>query len=127
MTQHRVRIADRAVRLAWLPPAVGTALLAGALAWFAVRSANRPGWVWRGHQWWHVALRPDADWTLPVLLGLWLTALALYWWPRRHRGSNVPVIALLTMVIGGLVLGEASFSPCAGGQAPVIAPLSWVL
>ncbi len=117
----------RAIRLAWVPPAVATALVTGVLAWGAVESAHNREWLLSGHQWWRLALGPGAAWTLPVLLGLWLAALALYWWPRRHRGSNVSFIALLSMVVAGVGLGEASFVPCSGGQEPFVAPLSWVL
>lgn len=126
VTLDPVRIGGRVVRVAWVPPAIGTALLIGALSWGALESADNPAWL-AGHQWWRAALRPDAGWTLPVLSGLWLAALALYWWPRRHHNSNASVLALLSMVIGGVTLAEASFLPCAGGQAPGVAPLSWVL
>ena len=115
----------RAARLAWAVPALGTALLTAALAWAAVTTAHSAAFA-PGPRWWQW-LRPDASWTFPILLGLWAAALALYWWPRRQQHTNVALPALLSMVIIGGVLGEASFLPCATGQAPVLAPLSWVL
>jgi hypothetical protein len=106
-------------------PALGTALLVAALAWAAVAFAHDKVFP-AGRQWWQV-LRPDARWTLPILAVLWLSALVLYWWPRRHHRHDISLLALLSMVAVGAILAEASFLPCAGGQAPVIAPLSWVL
>jgi hypothetical protein len=100
--------------------------MVAALAWGALKSAAHREWL-RGHEWWRIALRPQARWTLLILLALWAAALALYWWPRRRGTSNVPLIALLTMVTAGSVLGGAAFFPCASGQAPVVAPVSWVL
>jgi TrkA-N domain len=114
-----------AARLTWAAPATATGLLTALLAWAAVRSAHSRYFP-RGPHWWQW-LRPDDPWTLPVLLGLWAAALALYWLPRRRQDTNVALLALLSMVIVGGVLGEASFLPCAKGQAPVLAPLGWVL
>jgi hypothetical protein len=106
-------------------PALGTALLTAALAWAAVAFAHDKVFP-AGRQWWQV-LRPDAWWTLPVFAVLWVSALALYWWPRRQHRHDISLLALLSMVAVGVTLAEASFLPCASGQAPVIAPLSWVL
>jgi hypothetical protein len=101
-------------------------LLVAALAWAAVASAHHQGWL-DGPPAWRHALRPAASWTLPVLAVLWAGALTLYWWPRRHHRLTISLVALLSMVAVGVTLAEASFLPCAGGQAPVIAPQSWVL
>jgi hypothetical protein len=125
VTQQRPRGADRAARLAWVLPALGTALLVAALAWAAVASAHDQAWL--AGRWWRQALRPDARWTLPILATAWVGALALYWWPRRQHRHDISLLALLSMVVVGVVLAEASFLPCADGQAPLIAPLSWVL
>jgi hypothetical protein len=116
----------RAARLGWVLPAAGTVLLVVALAWAAVASAHDQAWL-DGPPAWRHALRPAAPWTLPVLAVLWAGALALYWWPRRQHRLPFSLAALLSMVAVGVVLAEASFLPCAGGQAPVIAPQSWVL
>ena len=116
----------RADRLAWVLPAAATVLLVAALAWAAVASAHDQAWL-DGPPAWRHALRPAAHWTLPVLVVLWAGALALYWWPRRHHRLPIALAALLSMVVVGVTLAEASFLPCAGGQAPVIAPQSWVL
>ena len=126
MTRQRARRPGRAARLAWVLPAAGTVLLVAALAWAAVASAHDQAWL-DGPPAWRHALRPAAAWTLPVLAVLWAGALALYWWPRRHHRLPISLVALLSMVIVGVILAEASFLPCAGGQAPVIAPQSWVL
>jgi hypothetical protein len=101
-------------------------LLVAALAWAAAASAHNQGWL-DGPPAWRHALRPAASWTLPVLAVLWAGALTLYWWPRRHHRLSISLVALLSMVAVGVTLAEASFLPCAGGQAPVIAPQSWVL
>jgi hypothetical protein len=101
-------------------------LLVAALAWAAVASAHDQAWL-DGPPAWRHALRPAAPWPLPVLAVLWAGALALYWWPRRHHRLPISLAALLSMVAVGVILAEASFLPCAGGQAPVIAPQSWVL
>ena len=126
MTRQQARGAGRAARRAWVLPATGTVLLVAALAWAAVASAHNQAWL-DGPPSWRHALRPDAPWTLPVLAVLWAGALARYWWPRRHHRLAISLVALLSMVVVGVVLAEASFLPCTGGQAPVIAPLSWVL
>jgi hypothetical protein len=112
---------DRAARLAWVLPAAATVLLAGA----AVASAHDQAWL-DGPPAWRHALRPAASWTLPVLAVLWAGALALYWWPRRHHRLPISLVALLSMVIVGVILAEASFLPCAGGEpsAPSATPSS---
>jgi hypothetical protein len=126
VTRLRARRPGRAARLAWMLPAAGTVLLVAALAWAAVASAHHQAWLGGPPAWRH-ALRPAAAWTLPVLAVLWAGALALYWWPRRHQRQPISLVALLSMVIVGVILAEASFLPCTGSQAPVIAPQSWVL
>ena len=126
MTRQGARRPDRAARLAWVLPAAATVLLVAALAWAAVASAHDQAWL-DGPPVWRHALRPAAPWTLPVLAVLWAGALALYWWPRRYHRLPISLVALLSMVAAGVILAEASFLPCAGGQAPVIAPQSWVL
>ena len=126
MTRLRARRPGRAARLAWMLPAAGTVLLVAALAWAAVASAHHQAWLGGPPAWRH-ALRPAAGWTLPILAVLWAGALALYWWPRRHQRRPISLVALLSMVIVGVILAEASFLPCTGSQAPVIAPQSWVL
>ena len=125
MTRQGAR-PGRAARQAWVLPAAGTALLVTALAWAAVASAHNQPWL-GGPPAWRQALRPAAPWTLPVLAVLWAGALALYWWPRRQHRLPISLLALLSMVAVGVILAEASFLPCTGGQAPVIAPQSWVL
>ena len=123
---QRHRSASLAARLSWALPAAAVAGIAWALAWAAVESAHHRGWL-SGRQWWQAALRPNARWTLLILLVLWAAALALYWWPRRQVRSNIPLLALTSMVTIGVALAAASYLPCAGNQAPVIAPLTWVL
>jgi hypothetical protein len=119
--------ADRAARQAWLGPGLVTAAFAGVLAWAALESEPTPIAALRGPHWWQRALLPTAHWTLPLLAAIWAVTLVAYWWPRRGEGVNMSLVTLLSMTVVGSGLGSAAFFPCAAGQAPVIAPLSWVM
>jgi hypothetical protein len=101
-------------RVSWLVPAALGTSVAGFLCWGAWQAGYDPRWP-KGHGTWVSALRPDQGWALPVTLGLWLTALGLYWWPRRYRQLPVGLIAVAVMVVLAVVLGAASYVPCRGG------------
>lgn len=68
-----------------------------------------------------------AWWTITALLGVGVAA----WWllsrlrrSGKRRTSLLPLLGLGTTTV---VLGLASYLPCAAGQAPFWAPLSWTL
>ena len=96
------------------------------LAWGAWVSAADQNWLYSDQAWWRVWLRPGNA-TVPLaLVGLWLLALASYWWPRRlQRQLAGPTIVVAMVVIGGL-LAAASLAPCRGRQSG-IAVFGWVL
>jgi hypothetical protein len=93
------------------------------LAWGALASVRDPRWLRLSNAWWRVGLRPGANGTILVVVGLWLATLACYWWPRRLQPRVVGLAIVVGMVVIGGVLGAAALAPCRGRQtgASVIA------
>jgi hypothetical protein len=61
-----------------------------------------------------------------ALIGVWLVALACYWWPRRLQRQVVGLTIVVAMVVIGGVLATASLAPCRGGESDT-AVAGWVL
>ena len=104
---------------------LGTAI-AGVLCWGSWRAGYDPGWPARGRGFWAAMLQPGREWALPVMVGMWLAVLAVYWWPRRYERPPAGLIAVAVMVILAVVLGTASFIPCRGGLSAATV-VFWVL
>src|SRR5690348_11576681 len=123
-----VRLARRrpSRRLLWVVPAVLGAVLTGYLAWGAWVSATDRQWLYRDQAWWRVCLRPGYVVLPGVLVGVWLVALACFWWPRRLQRQVVGLTIVVAMVLIGGVLATASLAPCRGGESGT-AVAGWVL
>ena len=110
----------------WVVPALSGAAVTVYLAWGAWVSAADQNWLYSDQAWWRVWLRPGNA-TVPLaLVGLWLLALALYWWPRRLQRQLAGLTIVVAMVVIGGLLAAASLAPCRGRQSG-IAVFGWVL
>jgi hypothetical protein len=103
-------------RTAWLGPFMPAVIVTGYLAWGAWVSVRDPQWLTISQAWWRVLLRPGENWTVLVVVTLWLAALACYWWPRRLQPQIVGLAIVVGMVVIGGVLGTAALAPCRGRQ-----------
>jgi hypothetical protein len=103
-------------RAAWLVPSAAGVVVTAYLAWGAWVSAHDPSWTEHSSVWWQWWLRPDDDWTLLIVVGVWLVALLCYWWPRRLQAPLVAMATVVSMVLIGGVLGTVSLLPCRGSQ-----------
>lgn len=115
---------NRAADRAWLWLSSGTAALAltGVLAWAAF---TRPGWaveIREGQPWWRPG--PDNAWVALVFVLLW--GLTVWGLGRDRPGIGTTPVLLVTLAGLTLILGGASYAPCAGG-ASWLSPLLWVL
>jgi hypothetical protein len=79
-----------------------------------------------GRAWWQLLLQPDQSWTLAATVALCGTALASFWWPRRHQRLPIALIIVAVMVLLAAVPGEASYIPCRGGMS-IAGVTFWVL
>ncbi len=104
-------------RAAWVVPALPAAAVTGYLAWGAWVSAHDPQWLTVNQVWWRVWLRPGGYQAQLVLVGLWLTTLFCYWWPRRQQPRMVGLTSVIAMVLIGGVLTAAAMTPCRGGAS----------
>jgi hypothetical protein len=109
-----------------VPPVLLGAFVTGYLAWGAWVSAADRQWLYRDQAWWRVCLRPGNAVVPLVLIGVWLVALACYWWPRRLQRQVVGLTIVVAMVVIGGVLATASLAPCRGGESGT-AVAGWVL
>jgi hypothetical protein len=114
------------VRAAWAGPAVIAVALTGYLAWGAWVSAADPRWLTLTGAWWREWLRPGDNALLLAGTGLWLAALACFWWPRRLQPRTVGLVTVVVMVLIGGVLTGSALTPCRGRQTES-AVLSWML
>ena len=103
-------------RILWVAPAILGGVVTGYLAWGAWVSAADRQWLYRDQAWWRVCLRPGDVVAPLVLIGVWLVALACYWWPRRLQRQVVGLTIVVAMVLMGRVLATASLTPCRGGD-----------
>jgi hypothetical protein len=99
-------------------------VVTGYLSWGAWVSAHHPGLFFRSHLWLHTWVRPDNEWLLYLIGGLWLVTLLCFWWPRRLRDVGLPIVVAMMAI--GAVLGIAAMGQCREGQAPA-AVSSWIL
>jgi len=111
---------------AWLIPAVLGASVTAFLCWGAWVSAHDPKWLYLGHTWWRVALRPASDQTLLAAVAVWFAALVCFWWPRKRAPAVVGLTTVVAMVLIGGVLGTTALLPCRGGETRT-AVAAWVL
>ena len=123
-----VRLASirRSQRFLWLVPVFFGAVVTAYLAWGAWVSAADRHWLYRDQAWWRVCLRPGNVLVPLVLIGVWVVALACYWWPRRLQRQLVGLTIVVAMVVIGGVLATASLAPCRGGESDT-AVAGWVL
>ena len=105
------------LRAGWVVPAVPAVAVTGYLAWGAWVSARDTHWLYLSQAWWRVWLRPGGYSTQAVLVGLWLTTLFCYWWPRRLQPRMVGLISVIAMVLIGGTLTAAAMTPCRGGAS----------
>ena len=113
-------------RVVWVVPAVAGMVVTGYLAWGAWVSAHDPGWLYRSQVWWRVCLQPGNNQAILAMATLWLAALLLFGWPRRHHPQVLGLTAVVAMVVIGGFLGIASLAPCRGAESGT-AVVAWVL
>ena len=126
MSGARLARVRTTLRAAWVVPVVPAVAVTGYLAWGAWVSARDAHWLYQNQAWWRVWLRPDGFQAQLVLVGLWLTALFCYWWPRRLQPTVVGLTIVVTMVLIGGVLTVAAMTPCRG-KASGSSVAGWVL
>ena len=117
MSGARLARVRRTQRAAWVLLAIPAAAVTGYLAWGAWVSARDPQWLYQSQAWWRVWLRPAGYQAQLVLVGLWLSTLFCYWWPRRLQPRMVGLTSVIAMVLIGGVLTAAAMTPCRGGAS----------
>jgi hypothetical protein len=106
-------------RWLWLVPATAAIISLLALAFNALT-----GWEPRDLEW---LLAPNSLWTLPFALGLVVGSLGAFWWARPETRASAPVVTGAVIAGAAVLLGIASYVPCTGEEARLVAPLTWSL